>query len=231
MITDILIVSIAGGILCLDRVFVQTMVSRPIVTAPLIGFSLGDPYTGLIAGAFIELFWIDRLPIGAYIPPNDTLVAVLIAAGAIESGSVIGGVTPGLLAMSVLIFVPMGLLAKKMERRLILFNEGLAREALNDALRGDIRSIDRNHLRAALMAWILPTGLILITLPLGIGLMSWLYPRFPAPVIRGLQLLYSLIPLIGAAVALNGMSLRGMVPIFCVVFLAVTVILNLMRYV
>ena len=58
MIVNVLIVSIVGGILCLDRIFVQALISRPIVAAPVIGLILGDPYTGLIAGAFIELFWI-----------------------------------------------------------------------------------------------------------------------------------------------------------------------------
>lgn len=231
MIMNILIVSIVGGILCLDRVFVQTMISRPIVAAPVIGLCLGDPYTGLISGAFIELFWSDRLPIGAYIPPNDTIASVLIAAGAIESGKILGDLPPGLIAMAVLIYIPMALVAKKMEFRLILYNEGLAKEALNDALNGDIRSITRNHLRAALSAWILPAGLILITLPIGIGIMTWIYPRLLPSVIRGFQLIYSLIPLIGTAVALNSISLRGMIPIFCAVFLAATVILYYMRYV
>ena len=70
MILKIIIVSVVGGILCLDRVVLQAMISRPIVAAPVIGLILGDPYTGLIVGAFIELFWIDRFPIGAYFLPT-----------------------------------------------------------------------------------------------------------------------------------------------------------------
>ncbi len=97
MVNNVVIVSIVG-LLCLDRVFIQTMISRPVVSAPLIGLILGDPYTGLVSGAFIELFWIDRPAIGAYIPPNDTIAAVLIAAGAIESGRVIGELSQGLIA-------------------------------------------------------------------------------------------------------------------------------------
>ena len=37
MIMNVLIVSIVGGILCLDRIFVQVLISRPIVAAPVIG--------------------------------------------------------------------------------------------------------------------------------------------------------------------------------------------------
>ena len=90
MILKLVVVSIVGGILCLDRIVLQVMISRPIVAAPLTGLILGDPYTGLITGAFIELFWIDRLPIGAYIPPNDTVAAILITASSIESAPLLG---------------------------------------------------------------------------------------------------------------------------------------------
>ncbi len=108
MILKIVVVSIAGGILCLDRIVLQAMISRPIVAAPVIGLILGDPYTGLIVGAFIELFWIDRLPIGAYIPPNDTIAAILITASSIESARFLGNLSQGLIALAVLIFFRSG---------------------------------------------------------------------------------------------------------------------------
>ena len=231
MIMNVLIVSIVGGVLCLDRIFVQALISRPIVAAPVIGMILGDPYTGLIAGAFIELFWIDRLPIGAYIPPNDTIAAVLVSAGAIESGRILGHLPQGLIAFAVLIFIPLAVLAQTMELWVVRGNEKLAKDALSDAAHGEIRSISRNHLRAALRSWLLPTGMILITLPVGIGVMTWVYPRFTPWIIRGLNLVYGLIPLIGAAVALNTINLRGTLPIFCAVFLMMTVILHYIRYV
>jgi PTS system mannose-specific IIC component len=229
MIADITIVSLAGGLLCLDRVFVQTLLSRPIAAGPLIGICLGDSYTGLIAGAFIELFWIDRLPIGAYIPPNDTIAAVLIAAGAIESGRLLGHLQPGLIATAVLIFVPVALIAQKMEVLIVLSNENLAKEALKEALNGNLRAIDRKHLLALIRAWMLATGMILVSLPLGILAMTWGYPHLPPSIHRGLQLFYSLIPLIGTAVALNAVNLRGRVPLLCALFLAMTVLLNYFR--
>ena len=228
---NVLIVSIVGGLLCLDRVFVQVLISRPIVAAPVIGLILGDPYTGLIAGAFIELFWIDRLPIGAYVPPNDTIAAVLIAAGAIESGRILGYLPQGLITLAVLIFIPFAIVAQKMELWIIRGNEKPAKEALNAAAHGDTRSISKNHLHAALKNWLFPAALILITLPIGVGVMTWLYPRLAPWNIRGLQLLYGLFPLIGVAVALNTIRLRGTIPIFCAVFLAMTAILHYLRYV
>ena len=229
MILNVLIVSIVGGTLCLDRIFIQALISRPIVAAPVIGLVLGDPYTGLIAGAFIELFWIDRLPIGASILPNDTLAAILIAAGAIESGRILGHLPQGLIALAVLIFIPFASLAQKMDLWIVRGNEKLAKSAVSDAVHGDIRSISRNHIRAALRGWLLPTGMILMALPLGVGAMTWGYPRLAPWIIRGLDLVYDLIPLIGAAVALNSVNVRGKFPIFCAVFLAMTVVLHYIR--
>jgi mannose/fructose/N-acetylgalactosamine-specific phosphotransferase system component IIC len=231
MIMNVLIVSIVGGTLCLDRVFVQTLISRPIVSAPLIGTILGDPYTGLIAGAFIELFWIDHLPIGTYIPPNDTLTAVLITAGSIESGRILGNLPQGLIALAVLIFIPLAVLEQKMELRVIVRgNEKLARGAVSAVAQGNIRTVSRNHLRAALRSWLLPTAMILISLPLGVCAMTWAYPRLEPWTIRGLNLVYGILPMIGAAAAFNTIHQRGALPILCAVFLITTAILRYVRY-
>jgi len=229
MIMNVLIVSIAGGLLCLDRVFIQTLISRPIVAAPVTGAILGDPYTGLIAGAFIELFWIDRLPIGAYVPPNDTVAAILIAACAIESGRILGHLPQGLIALAVLIFVPFAYLAQQMDRWIIRGNERPANDALKNVMSGAPPAIARKHLFAALKTWLLSAGLILIAIPIGIGVMTWGYPRLTPRIIRGLDLVYGLLPLIGTAVALNTIHLRGALPIFCAVFLTATVILQYIR--
>lgn len=226
---DVLIVSAAGGILCLDRVLIQALLSRPVVSAPIIGLLLGDPFTGLIAGALIELFWIDRLPIGGYLPPNDTVTSILIAASAIVSGRLLGDLSPGLIALAVLIFIPFGIVAQKMDLWIVMGNERLSRAALDDAARGDHRAIARKHLFAVLKTFLFTALLILSALPAGIGAMTWVYPRLPASILRGLTLVYASLPLIGAAAALNAIGLRRALPIFCVAFLTATVILGLFR--
>jgi PTS system mannose-specific IIC component len=229
MMLKLIVVSLAGGVLCLDRVVLQAMISRPIVAAPLIGLILGDPYTGLITGAFIELLWIDRLPIGSYIAPNDTVAAILITASSIESAQLLGGISQGLIALAVLIIIPLGILAQRMELWIIKGNEKLVGDALNDAARGDMRSIARKHLFAILKTYLMSVAFILITMPIGIAAMTWLYPRLATQMVRGLTLLYDLFPLLGAAVALNTINIRGSIPIFCAAFLCVTVIIGFIR--
>jgi PTS system mannose-specific IIC component len=55
-----------GAVLGLDVVsFPQAMLSRPIVAATLAGAVLGNPLGGLTAGATLELFALETLPVGA----------------------------------------------------------------------------------------------------------------------------------------------------------------------
>jgi len=222
MIMNVIIVSFVGGILCLDRVVLQAMLSRPVVTAPVIGLLLGDAYTGLIAGAFVELFWIDRVPMGGYITPNETVASILITAGVILSAPLIGDRSQPLITLAVLLFLPLGILAQKLEYHLYRKNEAFIQEAMRDAERGDAKAIARKHLRAILRYYLLSAGLILCFLPPGIFVLQWGYPRLAGFMVRGLDILYGILPLLGCAVALHTITLRGMVPLFCAAFLMAT---------
>lgn len=74
-----ILVSVAGGVLSLDRTAAfQVMVSRPIVTAPAIGYLLGHPLWGLVAGAVLELLLIGDLPVGRYVPVHETALSALV---------------------------------------------------------------------------------------------------------------------------------------------------------
>ncbi|HEX8851442.1 MAG TPA: PTS sugar transporter subunit IIC [Gemmatimonadaceae bacterium] len=58
--------TVLGAVLGLDVVsFPQAMLSRPIVAATAGGAVVGDPVSGLLAGATIELFALETLPVGA----------------------------------------------------------------------------------------------------------------------------------------------------------------------
>ena len=69
-------ISLIGGVLCLDRIYLQSLASRPVVTGAIIGLVLQDLRTGVMIGALLELLWIDQSPIGTMVPPNDTISTV-----------------------------------------------------------------------------------------------------------------------------------------------------------
>jgi PTS system mannose-specific IIC component len=66
MIDTLLPLGLLGAMLGLDTVsFPQAMLSRPLVAATAGGALLGDPLSGLVMGAALELIALETLPFGA----------------------------------------------------------------------------------------------------------------------------------------------------------------------
>ena len=226
MFTQIILLSFCGGLLCLDRIFIQAMISRPIIIAPIIGLILNNPYTGLIIGAMIEMFWIDRVPIGVYIPPNDSLVAVLATSVAILVGQKLGNVSPELIAFSILLFIPFGILAKQIDILIIKSNDVLSDQALEDAIRSDIRAIEQKTYLGLLKVLSFYIIYLLVLQAIFIPAVIWIYPQLTSAIIKMLAMIYYFLPLLGIAVALNTIKLRGAIPVFCAIFLIIAVSLE-----
>jgi len=93
-------VTAAGVVAGVDLVtFPQAMTARPLVGAFVGGWLLGHPMVGLLAGAVLELFALETLPVGAapypdWGPPAVAAGAILAQGVAADSAA---GVWPGLL--------------------------------------------------------------------------------------------------------------------------------------
>ena len=227
MFAEIILVSFCGSLLCLDRVFVQAMISRPVIIAPLIGLLLHDPYAGLIIGAFVELIWIDRIPIGTYIPPNDSLAAVVATSIALIAGSRLGGASPELIALCILIAIPCGNLAKQMDVQIIKSNDSLSDKALEDAKENNIRAIEQKTYRGLIKVFLLYALFLLTVHAIFVPSVIWVYPKLNTTAIKTLSLTYYFLPLLGIAVAINMLKLRKAIPVFCAIFLIAAVFLEL----
>jgi PTS system mannose-specific IIC component len=226
MLLDAITVAFVGGIICLDRILLQAMLSRPVVIGPIIGLILGDPYTGLISGALIELLWIDRLPVGVYVPPNDSIVAVLVVAGSILTGKQLGHLPKELIALSILLFIPFGILGQKMDVSIMRSNDILSRKAVEDAKRGNIKGISRKHIFGLFKTFSFTTVFIFVFLIFGVTILKYVFPLIPQRGLTALSYTYLFLPLLGVAVALNTINLRGTIPVFCGAFLVVTVVVE-----
>jgi len=226
LLTKIILLSFCGGLLCLDRIFIQAMISRPIIIAPIIGLILNNPYAGLIIGAMIEMFWIDRIPIGIYIPPNDSLVAVLATSVAILAGQKLGSVSPELIAFSILLFIPFGILAKQIDIMIIKSNDILSDQALEDAKKSNIRGIEQKTYLGLIKVLSFYIIYLLVLQVIFIPAVIWIYPKLASTIIKMLTMIYYFLPLLGIAVALNTIRLRGAIPVFCAIFLIIAVSLE-----
>jgi len=227
LFTEIILISFGGSLLCLDRVFIQALISRPVVIAPLIGLFLNNVYAGLIIGALIELIWIDRLPMGTYVPPNDSLAAVVATSIALVSGSKGGGASPELIALAILLAIPCGLIAKYMDILIIKTNDALSDKALQDAQENNIKAIERKNYLGLMKVFMFYVVFLLAAQAILIPSVIWLYPKFNQTLLTALSFTYYFLPLLGIAVAINMLKLRNAIPIVCAVFLVVAMLLEL----
>lgn len=93
---DLLRLSLLGGLLGLDGTSVgQFMLSRPLVSGALAGWAVGDPATGILVGALLELYLIVAFPTGGAAFPEGA-TATVVAVGTATSFDLAGGVPAGL---------------------------------------------------------------------------------------------------------------------------------------
>lgn len=148
LLTDYLLAGAAAVCCGLDRTAAgQFMISRPIVAGPLTGWLLGEPMTGLQAGALVELLWLGRLPIGAAIPQDDTQVAAGGVTVAVTMGNLLELAGLPLVILSVLIAVPLGKSGQLFERLARNRNRLLLQRAEEAIAAGDHRAIEGCHRR------------------------------------------------------------------------------------
>lgn len=120
-----------AGLAAIERKgFLQAMLSRPIVLAPLAGWALGDLEGGLLVAAPLELLWLGAVNLGAALPVHEALGTAAIAGGAVLSGRALGaGTTPDVAVLAFLVCAPFALAGRKADRLVELLNERLAARA------------------------------------------------------------------------------------------------------
>lgn len=98
-LVQLLPLAMLGAVLGLDVVsFPQAMISRPLVAATAAATLLGEPATGLLIGATLEMFALESLPFGASRYPEWGSAAVV--GGGLFAMQASG--SPGALAVAVL---------------------------------------------------------------------------------------------------------------------------------
>lgn len=219
-------ISLIGGVLCLDRIYLQSLASRPVVTGAIIGLVLQDLRTGLMIGALLELLWIDQSPIGTMVPPNDTISTVIIAAACILVGQSTGEISKEMISLSFLVMLPAAILGQQLDIFIYKRNDSLSRIAVSYGMRGDIRGVEKEHRLAILKTFVLSVLLILITLYAGYYALGSLYPLLSQKMNRALTYVYYFVPILGIAAAMNTINLKRMIPVFCGVFLILTILLD-----
>jgi len=222
IIAEIALVSLVGGFISIDRTAAfQVMLSRPVVTSPLIGMMLGDVMTGIQAGLVIELLWIGSLPVGASVPPDETIVSILVPSLAIWQGRITDGAGFQILALALILTIPLAILARRLDSGIREKNISSAHAADNFARQGSVDEVERECLSGLKRFYAGYTLLIFFSLLAAAVIFPYLYALLPAFFLKGLERFYYLLPLIGLASLMASTRIKNSIKLFFLSFVVV----------
>ncbi|MEW6487862.1 MAG: PTS sugar transporter subunit IIC, partial [Thermodesulfobacteriota bacterium] len=140
---------VLGALLSLDRTALfQSMASRPLVGATAAGYLLGEPLLGLASGLLLELLWLMELPVGGWIPPDESVSGVLAGVFAAAAPEAWG--PEARTACAVLLAVPAGMGCRWLDVGVRRWNGTLLRGVLRDLEAGRRPALARAQWAGAL---------------------------------------------------------------------------------
>lgn len=198
---QLLLVALVGSVMELDTYFVgMTLFSQPIIVGGITGLIFNDLQTGIIIGSIVQLIWISQ-PVGAYVPPSSTAIALTATAMAIMLRNYEIQKNPqALLMYSIIVGVAVGYFVgqadiwnRKLNTSIVHFFEpGILAGKQWKVFAAQFFSIFAKFVRDFL-------GLVLL-LGLGVEIVAKIYNSLPVEIIKGLSRALWLMPVIGLAV-------------------------------
>ena len=188
-----------------------TLLSRPLVLGPLVGWVLGDLHQGIVIGASLELIFMGNIKVGAAIPPDVVTGGVLGTAFAILSGK--GA------AIALALAIPISILAEMLLSALFVFRSGFNKLFQRYASEGDFHKVSTLHVVSGFLKPVLMALVGFLSLRLGAGAMKAFLDLIPAWVNTGLQVAGNLLPALGFALLMNLLLRKAVAPYFFLGFL------------
>jgi mannose/fructose/N-acetylgalactosamine-specific phosphotransferase system component IIC len=210
MFMRILITSFIGGLINLDVMTIwQVMISRPVVSGPIIGWLCGDVWTGLVIGALMELIWINILPIGTVIPPDASATTIIATAQAIFTKQLIPYQNSDVIIMlSIMCAVPLGGILKKIALWFRWFDRRFVYLIDKFAEQDNITGIENISHLTVLIIFCETFVFYSLGIWLGVLLISQITPLLPLFIKDGLKLAITLLPALGFAAVMDIFGMR-----------------------
>lgn len=221
----IVLVAVAGGIIGLDRTAAgQFMISQPVVAGPLTGWLLGDPVAGTVIGVVLELLWVLDMPVGTFVPADATIGTV--SATAIASLGSAGTASLDLVGFTILLSVLMVPIIMMTDEFVRKRNSNLVEKAFTAAQKDLACRLSWYHLSGLGVFFLKSFVLYLLLIPAGLAALT-LFHHLPPPVQNSMALFVKLLPLLGAAVVLNKLSI-AVLDRFLVIGFSAAVVLSVL---
>ncbi len=230
MIHEALLAGAVGSLLWLDRFqLFQVQISRPLVSAPLVGWILGDLSAGLASGLLFEMLWLRRPPVGGYIPPDSTLASIATAAVSAVVRAHSGLPLTATVFFSFLFMLPVAHLGKKLDGFLRVGLGVLALRAEAVQRRDPERGIYIYGLTALALGFSCALAALFSVIVLGTVIMQELARFIPPLYIKACAYGFYVVPLVGVADMMAGPQQARYVLLFVLgfaAFLGGSVLLN-----
>jgi mannose/fructose/N-acetylgalactosamine-specific phosphotransferase system component IIC len=158
----LILTACVAGVLSIDRnAFGQFQLSRPLVSASIMGFVLGCPVEGVAIGLLYEVLFLGSLPVGSFIPYHPlfpSLVSVLLVGmyqGPRQPMEVVG--------LAVLLGAPTALLDRVVNIQWRRSNEKAFHRAMVYLRLGRTDLVQLQHVLSVLRAGLYHGGSFLVT--------------------------------------------------------------------
>lgn len=221
MLTEAVLAGALGGLLWLDRFQVfQVMISRPMVSAPLVGWIIGDLSAGLASGLLFEMLWLRRPPVGGFISPDVTLSSIATCAVSASVRAETGAELLPIVFLSFLTLLPTAFLGIKLDILLRILVGKIAPSAERVQASGGDRKV-LLYFAAALSFGFFLGFLFLVPITVaGMLLLTRCVPLLPPTLMKALGMGFFVIPLLGILDLLVGLEHRRHAILFLIGFLA-----------
>ncbi len=176
ILTSSIIVAAVGGVASIDRTAAfQTMVSRPLVAAPVVGYFLGNLEAALVIGAVLELLLIGDLPVGRYIPVHETGITVLVTAAAINAAPA-SFTVKGVLPVAIVAAFPVSVFYQKADAMVRRVNKRFFDNAMTLLDNGEEPCLTGENLKGAALFGATGFATVFVTALPVIAVARWLRP-------------------------------------------------------
>lgn len=179
----------------------------PLTTGTLVGIFLGDPMTGMLAGANIQLIYLGYISAGGTMPSNTIVAGVFGTAMTILSGA-----SP---SVAITFAIPFSMFGLLLNNIYMTVNAAWIHRADKLLEKGNIRGVRlMNFVPSFFMAFIL-YGIPALLLVMSGG--SWariLVDAVPDSVINALEVVGGIMPALGIAMLLNYLGKKNLIPWF-----------------
>ena len=179
----------------------------PLTTGTLVGLFMGDPMTGMLAGANIQLIYLGWISAGGTMPSN-TIVAGIFG----TAMTILSGADP---TMAVTFAIPFSMFGLLLNQVYMTVNAAWIHQADKLLDKGNLRGVRfMNFVPSFCMELVLygiPAFLLVVS---GSGWASDLINAVPESVISALQVVGGIMPALGIAMLLNYLGKKKLIPWF-----------------